>query len=176
MGLSVVHGIVKSHGGGIRVASQPGRGTTFNVYLPVLEAETPRDTVREGALPKGTERILLVDDEAVIIQLVQQSLESLGYRLVTTGSSREALKMVETDPDQFDLVITDMTMPHMTGDILAKKIMDIRPQLPVILCTGYSSRIDRETAMGMGIRAYLEKPVLRRDLAEAVRRVLDSGC
>jgi len=110
-----------------------------------------------------------------MVKLGKRHLESLGYRASITRSSEEALEMIRTDPEYFDMVITDMTMPHMTGDVLTKEILSNRPGMPIILRTGYSTRINREKAMGMGIRAFLNKPVTRRDLARAVRRVLDNG-
>lgn len=155
--------------------SEPGKGTTFNVYLPTIDTAAPQKEVRETDIPRGTERILVVDDEASIIHLLKKNLASLGYRVTSTQESKEALEMVSADPEGFDLVITDTTMPHMAGDVLAKKIQGVRPDLPVILCTGYSSRIDEKKAMAMGIRAFLEKPVFREELTRTVRRILDNG-
>ena len=123
---------------------------------------------------KGTERILFVDDESTIVELSQRILESLGYTVVTCSDGMKALELITNDPRGFDLVITDMTMPHMTGDILAMEVLKIRSDLPIILCTGFSARINEKEALELGIRAFVSKPILRSDLAETVRSVLDS--
>ncbi len=172
LGLAVVHGIVQSYGGDIRVESTIGQGTRFTVYLPVIQAvaESP---VEQAALPMGHERILLVDDEAVIVAFGRQGLERLGYRVEGCTSSTEALEHFRQAPERYDLVITDMTMPNMTGDQLARKIFKLRKKMPVILCTGYSSRIDGPRAKKMGISALLMKPLNLSDLALNIRRVLD---
>ncbi len=174
LGLAVVHGIVQSYGGNIQVESTVGQGTRFTVYLPVIQAaaEAPAEQV---ALPMGHERILLVDDEAVIVAFGQQGLERLGYRVEGCTSSVEALERFRQAPDRYDLVITDMTMPNMTGDQLAREIFNLRKEMPVILCTGYSSRMDGPRAEKMGIRALLMKPLNLSDLAQNIRRVLDAS-
>lgn len=177
LGLSVVHGIVKSHGGAITVQSKPGEGSTFNVYLPVTKSETVResDSGEEALpLPGGQERILFVDDESALVNMGKQMLERLGYKVDIQTSSTEALELFREKPDEFDLVITDMTMPHMTGEKLAKEIMKIRPEIPIILCTGYSERITEDRAKKMGIAEFAMKPLLVHDLAEAIRRALDN--
>ncbi len=172
LGLAVVHGIVQSYGGDIRVESTVGQGTRFTVYLPVIQAvaESPAE---QAALPMGHERILLVDDEAVIVTFGRQGLERLGYRVEGCTSSTEALERFRRAPERYDLVITDMTMPNMTGDQLAREMFKLRKKIPVILCTGYSSRIDGPRARKLGISALLMKPLNLSDLALNIRRVLD---
>jgi len=173
MGLSVVHGIVLSHGGDICVYSNPGKGSTFKVYLPVIKSRLKLEERVERPIPTGNERILLIDDEPAIMNMGKQILESLGYDVTTRNSSLEALELFKKKRDRFDLVITDMTMPHMTGDKLAEELMQIRIDIPVILCTGFSSRIDEQKALAIGIRVFISKPFLKREIAEAIRKVLD---
>jgi CheY-like chemotaxis protein/two-component sensor histidine kinase len=174
LGLAVVHGIVKSYGGIITVQSDMGKGTTFHVYLPRIKREvTAGPESRLGEIPTGNERILFIDDDPGLVDISKQMLEHLGYKLVTRTSSIEALKLFRAQPDKFDLVITDMTMPNMTGDKLAKELMEIRPDIPIILCTGYSERITEEKAKAMGIRAFTMKPLVIRDFANTIRKVLD---
>ena len=174
LGLSVIHGIVKNHRGDISVTSTPGKGTTFKVYLPIIE---DMDTVTEfepsnGAV-KGNERILLIDDEEQIVSMEQQMLENLGYEVTARTDSTEALKEFSQKPQNFDLVITDMTMPHMTGDKLAQKLLDIKPDIPVILCTGFNEEKKKKKALAMGIQKFVMKPVIKNDLATTIRTVLD---
>lgn len=175
LGLSVVHGIVKSHQGQITVYSEPGQGTNFHVYLPRI-AEAPAlatGAVCREIIPTGTERLLVVDDEEQITEMLRLILQNLGYQVTVSSNSREALALVEQDPKAFDLLITDMTMPGLTGFELAKKAMAIRPGLPVILCTGFSELINKEQAQALGIRDYLMKPVSVRELAQTLRTSLD---
>jgi PAS domain S-box-containing protein len=174
LGLAVVHGIVLDRNGGITVESEEGRGTTFTVYLPASEVESVEVTAEEKTeLPRGTERILFVDDEPMIMKLGQRMLERQGYHVETRASGTDALECFRQDPHRFDLVVTDMTMPGMRGDRLAEEIMAIRPDIPVILCTGYSKQISNEKAREMGIRAFVMKPFTAQELANTVREVLD---
>jgi len=175
LGLSVVHGIVKSYGGDIQVFSHPGEGTTFHVYLPVIDG-VPVETEPPGQPPPGgRERILVIDDEAVLLRMLNRMLSSLGYEVTCRQNSREALRTFLDAPDAVDLVITDMTMPEMTGVQLARELLDVRPDLPIILCTGFSALISEESAAQIGIKKLVMKPVVRRDMAEAIRGVLDGA-
>jgi PAS domain S-box-containing protein len=174
MGLSVVHGIVHSHGGTIYAYSEPGKGSTFKVFFPAIESLMTSEEKIDTWIPTGTERILFIDDEPAIVNMGKQILESLGYEVVTRTSSIEALEYFKARPNNFDLIVTDMTMPKMTGDILASELMKVKPNIPIILCTGFSARIDEKKAMMMGIRAFVSKPILKRDIAETIRKVLDS--
>jgi len=175
MGLSVVHGIVRAINGAITAYSEPGQGSTFKVYLPVIEKRLEPQLSDVEAVPTGNERILFIDDEPALAEIGKQTLETLGYDVTTRTSSIEALELFKTGPDRFDLVITDMTMPNMTGDILAGELMRIRPEILVILCTGYSARVNEQQALAMGIRAFVWKPVMTREIATTVREVLDGN-
>jgi signal transduction histidine kinase len=174
LGLSVIHGIVKNHAGDIAVRSSPGKGTTFKVYLPIIEdADIATEFEPSNGSARGHERILLIDDEAQIVSMEQQMLENLGYQVTARTDSVEALKEFSQQPQSFDLVITDMTMPQMTGDELAQKLLSIKPDIPVILCTGFNEDITEEKALSMGIQKFVMKPVIKNDLATTIRTVLD---
>jgi PAS domain S-box-containing protein len=174
LGLSIVYGIVKEHRGDIKVYSELGSGTTFKVYLPLLEKAPEAVPVQKVESQfAGSERILLVDDEEPIVRLEQQMLERLGYRVTSRLSSKETLEAFRANPDAFDLVMTDMTMPNMTGDQLAQALLSIRPNLPVIICTGFSERINQEKVAALGIKGLLMKPIVRSELARMIRKVLD---
>jgi len=175
MGLAMVHGIIKSYGGKISVNSKPGQGTLFTIYLPVTGKRHEHRPYEPETLPTGKERILFVDDEASIAKMGGQAFERLGYTVSIRTSSIEALELFRSKPNDFDLVITDMTMPNMTGDRLAIELMKIRPDIPVILCTGYSKRISDETASEIGVKAFIYKPIVNADLAKTVRKVLDNA-
>jgi signal transduction histidine kinase/ActR/RegA family two-component response regulator len=176
LGLSVIHGIVKNHGGDISVLSTPGKGTIFQVYLPLIEnLDLGTNLEATAGITKGDERILLVDDEEQIVAMERQMLENLGYQVTARTDSQEALEVFAEHPHQFDLVITDMTMPHMTGDQLAQKMLDIEPNIPVILCTGFNEIITEEKALAMGIQKFVMKPVVKNDLAATIRSVLDQN-
>jgi len=172
MGLSIVHGIVKSYGGFVQCFSEVGKGAIFDVYFPVVEGEMPVETVEGDELCTGKERILFIDDEKLLAEMGKVMLERLGYQVTVSKSSLDALETFRRQPEQFDLVITDQTMPHMTGAEMASKMIEIRAEIPVILCTGYSSIISEEDAKSIGIKAFALKPLLKSDLSKLVQKVL----
>jgi PAS domain S-box-containing protein len=173
MGLSVVHGIVKSHGGVIKARSEVSKGTVFEVFLPKTDGPVKAEEYPVQQLPIGNERILVVDDEEHIVQMYQRMLSLLGYQVDSRTSPVEALEAIRLNPNKYDIIITDMTMPQMSGFNLAKKVLEIRANLPVILSTGFSDQINEDKARAVGIMAFLLKPVLFNDLAAALRQVLD---
>ena len=173
MGLAVVHGIVSRHGGAVLLDNPPGQGAAFHVYFPVADMGVERPPSMPQRLAGGAESILVVDDDPAIADIIQQSLASLGYRVVTRTASTDALALFREDPARFDLVITDLTMPHLSGDRLTGKIHALRKDVPVILCTGFDPGVDDRAEVYPGVAALLKKPVLRKDLATVVRRVLD---
>jgi PAS domain S-box-containing protein len=172
MGLAMVHGIVTSHGGMVTVTSAVGQGATFAVYLPCISEPAWQDIPPEAGLPTGCGRVLLVDDEEMLRHLGQELLTRLGYDVAAYSNSVEALEAFRRAPQGFDLVITDQTMPHLTGAHLVQEMRRIRPDIPIILCTGYSHVMNAERARALGVNAFLMKPIEMRDLAHAIQQVL----
>jgi PAS domain S-box-containing protein len=172
LGLAVVQGIIKSHNGAVTVESEVGQGSTFHVYLPTIPREATTDELVSAPLPMGHEYILLVDDEQPLAEIGKQMLERLGYTVAARTSSIEALELFKAKPNRFDLVITDIVMPNMTGEKLAEKLMEIRADIPVVLCTGYSEKFTRRQASEIGVRSFLMKPLVMQDLASTVRQAL----
>ncbi len=173
LGLSIVHGIVKSYSGDIFVNSAIGEGAEFKVFIPAVESR--RELMEEKEIVEiqtGNERVLLVDDEEPIVRLEKQVVEKLGYRVATCTSGVDALEVFKKRPDAFDVVLTDMTMPNMTGETLTREILKIRPNTPVIICTGFSDKISLQKAREIGAKGYLLKPVVRSELALALRKAL----
>jgi len=175
LGLSIVHGIIKNHGGAIWVDSSLGKGTTFTFLFPMVEEKSVNETETEtiDKIPRGHETILFVDDEKSITKMTRRMLERLGYRVETSLNPIEALDLFQSKPEYFDLVITDMTMPQMTGTKLSEKLIKIRSDIPVIICTGHSSLIDEETTKRIGVAGYVMKPASMSTIAKAIRKVLD---
>jgi signal transduction histidine kinase/ActR/RegA family two-component response regulator len=177
MGLSVVHGIVKSHGGDIQVHTAPGKGSVFEVFFPVVPQgrQPAAEKKRLEKLALGTEHILVVDDDIMLLDVTKRSLNSLGYHVTIETVSPEAVKKFTAHPDEYDLVITDMAMPEMNGDEMAAAMKAVRSDIPVIVCTGFSVRITEESARKKGFAAFLLKPVQLQDLARTVRKTLDES-
>ena len=174
LGLSVVHGIVTKLRGQISVYSEPDRGTAFHVFLPCTTSEDAADTPdRDTSIVGGTEHIVVVDDEQPIVTLMTELLTGIGYRVRPFTSSETVLSYFKEQSDSVDLLVTDMNMPKMRGDALSRHILDILPELPIIICTGFSDNLDEEKAKAVGIREFLTKPVTERKMAECIRRLLD---
>lgn len=175
LGLSVTYGIIKEHNGHITVDSTPGKGSTFTVYMPLIEDSAASDDEKDELPPGGRERILFVDDEDMLVELNRQRLTKLGYDVVTATSSIEALRIFKDAPGSFDLIITDQTMPNLTGLDLAAEILKIKPDARIVLCTGHSDRVSPEVTQKAGIRLFLMKPIDRHEMADAVRKALDDS-
>lgn len=175
MGLAVVHGIIKNHGGSIRVQSSVGKGTVFTIHIPVIDAILDCETAHDPEfIQGGKESILLVDDEFMIADTMKIMMEQLGYRVSAFTESSRAIEVFQDNPDAFDLVITDMTMPKITGDMLAARIQELRENMPVIICTGFNNRVEPENLKNRGIFEILSKPVRTTTLAKAIKKVLNA--
>ncbi|MBU1418917.1 MAG: PAS domain S-box protein [Proteobacteria bacterium] len=177
LGLAVVHGIVQSHAGYISVSSELGQGTTFHVYLPTVESKsTDLDATKSFSAVLGKNaHILFIDDEIPIIDLATKIFSRYGYRISTFSDPIQALECFKAEPDHYDLLVTDMSMPYMTGDTLAQKVLQIRPDLPVILCTGHSEKINKEKSIKLGIKKFIQKPLIMSKLVHCVHQILRDG-
>lgn len=175
VGLAIVHGIVENHNGAIFAESVPDKGAEFTVLIPAYAGQIENEVEAEIVLPTGHESVLLVDDEPALFRLGKQRLEGLGYRVNGSTDSPEALSMFKADPGAYDLVITDMAMPRMTGDQLAIEILKIRPDIPILLCTGYSEKLSEEDAYEIGICSFAMKPLNKADFAVYVREAIDKA-
>jgi CheY-like chemotaxis protein len=173
LGLSVVHGIVKHSNGHITAESEPGRGSVFTVYFPQITGELEADAASDDELPTGSERILFIDDEEALVEMGEDILAELGYEVMSRMNGRDALALFTEDPSRFDLVITDQTMPEMAGFELAKEILALRADMPIIMCTGFSYVVDADKAKAAGIRAFALKPLTKKEIARTIRKVLD---
>ena len=173
LGLAVVHGIISGYGGTITCNSTPGYGTAFRILLPATDVEMVNNKEDTFQLPEGNEPVLIVDDEAPLAEMVGRMLRRKGYQVTIAGDGPTALELFTKSPESYSLVITDQTMPRMTGIELAKKLISIRPQLPVILCTGYSSQVSEEQARQAGVRCFAMKPINANDLVRLVRVAID---
>jgi PAS domain S-box-containing protein len=177
LGLSVAHGIIKKHGGKTTAYSELGKGSTFSIYLPVMETGIDAESKAKAPLetPKGNESILFVDDEELLVDVGSQVLASLGYQVTCYTSALKALGAFKRDPQGFDVVLTDMNMPKLSGLDLANELIKIRPDIPIVLCTGFSERISASQSESLGIRKIIMKPMVARDIALAVREVLEAN-
>jgi CheY-like chemotaxis protein len=174
LGLSVVHGIIRSHRGAVTVASEPGKGATFTIYLPRYKAPLTDESEDEGLVATGTERILFIDDEPQLAEMGGEMLRGLGYDVTRKTNPREALALFRLNPSNFDLVVTDQTMPEISGLELANELLTTRPDLPIVLCTGFSHQVDATSAQGAGVRAFVHKPLTKSEIGRVIRRVLDA--
>jgi len=173
MGLAMVHGIVQSCEGSIDCESRFGEGTVFHISLPIVEESATVKNELVEQIMVGKEHILLIDDEQILLEMGETMLERLGYHVSAKINSLEALAAFQKEPEAFDLVITDQTMPGLTGLDLSRRILQIRPDIPIILCTGYSSLISEENAKAMGIKGFVMKPLSKKYLATVIRDILD---
>jgi len=176
LGLAIIHGIVTSYGGFVTCESEPGKGTVFNVYFPALNMEVTAEVKVVETAPLGTERILLIDDEEMLADLGKAMLERLGYEITALTSSLDALALFQDQPDRFDAVITDHTMPGMTGKDLARRLLQIRPEIPIILCTGDNRLLSERQVEVEGIRGLVIKPFAKTEIATLLRKVLENNC
>jgi signal transduction histidine kinase/ActR/RegA family two-component response regulator len=175
MGLAVVHGLVKSHNGILHVESTVSQGSTFKVYFPRIDSDLEKNVNKDQvSIPFGSEQLLVVDDEQSLLDIMERSLKKLGYRVDATTSSKKALELFKANPDEYDLVITDQTMPELTGEGLCSEILCIRADMPIIMCTGYSAKMDSKKAKEIGITSFLMKPASRNELAKAIRESIDA--
>ena len=175
LGLSVVHGIVMSHKGDITVESEPAKGTTFRVYLPVIKKGVTQITEKVQQIPAGHERILLVDDQEIVVSVMKRLLQRNGYEVTTSSSGVESLETFRAQPGNYDLVITDQIMPEMTGLKLAGELLNIRPDLPIILMSGFAEDVSGDSVKTRGIKEFILKPISADDLSKAVRRAMDEN-
>ena len=173
MGLSVIHSIVERLGGKITVESKVGQGTTFRVFLPRLEKKEIRKQEAKSQLVNGKESILYIDDEEDLVRIAVERFGELGYHITGKTDSVEAMDLFQKKPDDIDLIITDQTMPGITGKELSKRVLEMRPQMPIILCSGYSETITRKEAKEIGIREFVFKPVSIFEMPRLVRKVLE---
>ena len=173
LGLSVVHGIVKQCKGLITAYSELGQGTTFNVFFPIARTELIKKVEDDQILPTGSESILFVDDEKTLVDLNQKILTALGYHVVALSDPVAALRLFKENPQKFDLLIADITMPGLTGEDLAREVKSLRPDMPIILATGFSANITEESISDIGVERLLMKPLLKNEMAQAIRQVLD---
>ncbi|MBU4002631.1 MAG: response regulator, partial [Proteobacteria bacterium] len=174
MGLSVVHGIIKSLNGAIILTSEPDKGATFQIVIPKEEEVLKEEQLRSKLVSSGNERILFVDDEESIAEMAGEMLEKLGYEVISLQNSMEALDIFQKQHAKFNLVVTDLTMPFMSGEELAKEILSIRSDMPIIMCTGFSEVVSPEKAKKIGVKEYIMKPFLHEELAATIRKVLDT--
>ena len=174
MGLAVVHGIVKSLNGAAVLASEPEKGATFQILIPKVDEDLKEEMPRVPLISIGNEKILFVDDEEPIVEMAHEMLERLGYDVISVKNSEEALALFRRQHEQFNLVVTDLTMPNMTGEELAKEMLRIRSDIPIIMCTGFSEVVPPEKAMELGVKEYIMKPFLNRELAVTIRKILDN--
>ncbi len=172
--LAIVHGIATASGGFEACESKPGNGTVFRVFFPAIEEDVTRESQPAEAAPTGKERILLVDDDDILAEMGQTMLERLGYEVTVLTSSLEALALFQNHPEVSDVVTTDQTMPGMTGMDLARRMLQIRPDIPIILCTGFSNLVSEEQAKGSGIKGFAMKPMTKKEMALLLRTVLES--
>ncbi|MDA3957770.1 PAS domain-containing sensor histidine kinase [Oceanispirochaeta sp.] len=175
MGLSVVQGIIQSQEGFITVESEEGKGSTFSVFLPITQKEETLKVKESNILLTGTERILLVDDEELLLQIMVRILEGLGYNVMSESSSNKALETFKANPTHFDLLMTDQSMPDMSGAELVAEILKVRPNMPIIICSGYSTKVSEKNYKDTGVSMYLSKPYSRKELSESIRTVLDGN-